>query len=371
VKILALNPGSSTLKADYWELHEPPSTVRAPAPAWSARADWKGDTADTLRGAFESLPAGVDIAGVRVVHGGPEFRESTRITPEVAAAIERLIPLAPAHNGIALETIRAVEGIFAGKLPLVAVFDTAFHAHLPPAAYVYPGPYEWLEQGIRRFGFHGTSHHYVTERAAELLGRDVRELRLISCHLGNGCSLAAVRDGRSVDTTMGYTPMDGLMMGSRSGSIDPGISVHLLRSGYTADRLDQVLNRESGLKGVSGVSHDMRAVMDAAAHGNERARLAFDIYVHRLRAGIGAMLASLGGVDALIFTAGVGENWPRVRAAACEAFAFLGWRLDDAKNAANPEDADVAAPDSTVRVLVVRTQEEWQIARECYRIPYA
>ncbi|TAF98671.1 MAG: acetate/propionate family kinase, partial [Oscillatoriales cyanobacterium] len=272
------------------------------------------------------------------------------------------------HNPINLEGIEAVEKILK-NVPQVAVFDTAFHSQLPPAAFVYPGPYEWLEEGIRRYGFHGISHQYCARRAAEILNRDSADLRLISCHLGNGCSLAAVRDGRSVDTTMGFTPLDGLMMGSRSGSIDPGIIIHLLRrSHFTAEELDNILNRNSGLKGISGVSSDMRLVAEAIANGNSRAQLALDIYIHRLRAGIGAMLASLGGLDALIFTAGVGENSAAVRAAVCEVFGFIGLRLDGEKNLNSPIDDDVAAVDSAVRVLVIHTQEDWEIARECWDI---
>ena len=194
---------------------------------------------------------------------------------------------------------------------------------------------------------------------------------MISCHLGNGCSLAAIRGGVSVDTTMGFTPLEGLMMGSRSGSIDPGILIHLLKqSDFTAEKLDDLLNRNSGLKGISGVSSDMRLLVQAIAQGNQRAQLALDIYIHRLRAGIGAMLASLGGLDALIFTAGVGENSPVVRAAACEAFGFMGLQLDGEKNQHSLVDRDIAAVDSAVRVLVIHTQEDWEIARECWKIAF-
>jgi acetate kinase len=251
----------------------------------------------------------------------------------------------------------------------VAVFDTAFHASLPPPAYVYPGPYEWLGEGIRRYGFHGISHQYTSRRAAAILGKDLASLRMITCHLGNGCSLAAIRDGISIDTTMGFTPLEGLMMGTRSGTIDPGIIIHLVRHrGYRAEALDRVLNKESGLRGVSGISGDMRTVLAAVDRGDARAQLAFDVYVHRLRSEIGAMLASLGGLDALVFAAGVGENSPQVRAQAVAGFAFLGAKLDEAKNAQSPPDADIAAPDSAVRVLVVHTQEEWEIARESFRV---
>jgi acetate kinase len=234
---------------------------------------------------------------------------------------------------------------------------------------VYPGPYEWLEQGIRRYGFHGISHQYSSRRAAEILGRDLKSLRLVTCHLGDGCSLAAIRGGVSVDTTMGYTPLDGLMMGSRSGAVDPGILIHLLHhGGYDAERLDRVLNHGSGLKGISGLSEDMREIEAAMAQGHERARLAFEIYVHRVRAGIGAMATSTAGLDALVFMGGVGENSAAVRAAVCDALGFLGVKLDAGKNAGSPADEDIATPDSAARVLLVHTRENWEIARECVRV---
>ena len=246
---------------------------------------------------------------------------------------------APEHNRLELEAIECMERILGPDAVQVAVFDTAFHASLPPPAYVYPGPYEWVGQGIRRYGFHGISHQYTSRRAAAILGKQLASLRMITCHLGNGCSLAAIRDGVSIDTTMGFTPLEGLMMGTRSGTIDPGIIIHLVRHrGLRAEALDRMLNKESGLRGVSGVSGDMRTVLAAIDRGDARAQLAFDVYVHRLRSEIGAMLASLGGLDALVFTAGVGENSPQVRAQAVEAFAFLGVKLDAAKNAQSPTD---------------------------------
>jgi acetate kinase len=255
-----------------------------------------------------------------------------------------------------------------GAVPQIAVFDTGFHRKMPLAAAVYPGPYEWFADGVHRYGFHGINHQYCAGRAARLLGRELNSLKLVSCHLGNGCSLAAIRDGHSVDTTMGFTPLEGLMMGTRSGSVDPGILTYLVRQkGISAERLDEILNKESGLLGISGISGDMRLILAAMSDGNERAQLAFDIYIHRLRSGIGAMVAVLGGVDALIFTAGVGENSPDVRAATCESFRYLGVKLDPGKNAQSQSDQDIAAPDSSVRVLVIRAQEDWAIARECWK----
>lgn len=403
MKILVLNAGSSTLKSCLYELNDV-LPDRPLQPLWSAQIDWthqqgiaelqvKTATGDRLEEEFasesrtdaisrmlETLWKGktqtindlteIDIVGHRVVHGGQEYRQSTLISPDVKEAIARLSVFAPVHNPVNLEGIEAIENILP-NVPQIAVFDTAFHAQLAPAAFVYPGPYEWLENGIRRYGFHGISHQYCARQAADILGRDLSDLRLISCHLGNGCSLAAIRGGVSVDTTMGFTPLEGLMMGSRSGSIDPGILIHLLKqSDFTAEKLDDLLNRNSGLKGISGVSSDMRLLVQAIAQGNQRAQLALDIYIHRLRAGIGAMLASLGGLDALIFTAGVGENSPVVRAAACEAFGFIGLQLDGEKNQHSPVDQDIAAVDSAVRVLVIHTQEDWEIARECWKIAF-
>ncbi|MEG4108833.1 acetate kinase [Microcoleus sp. S13_C5] len=401
MKILVLNAGSSSQKSCLYELNDV-LPDRPLEPLWSAQIDWthqqgiaelkvkttKGDQLeevfasdsrkDAISRMLESLWRGrtqtindlkeIDIVGHRVVHGGEDYQQSTLISPDVKKAIARLSVFAPVHNPVNLEGIEAIEKIL-GNVPQVAVFDTAFHAQLPPAAFVYPGPYEWLENGIRRYGFHGISHQYCARRAADILGKDLADLRLISCHLGNGCSLAAIRGGWSVDTTMGFTPLEGLMMGSRSGSIDPGILIHLLKqSDFTAEKLDGILNRNSGLKGISGVSSDLRQIGDAIAQGNERAQLALDIYIHRLRAGIGAMLASLGGLDALIFTAGVGENSPFVRAAACEAFGFIGLKLDGEKNQHSPVDEDIATVDSAARVLVIHTQEDWEIARECWKL---
>jgi acetate kinase len=234
---------------------------------------------------------------------------------------------------------------------------------------VYPGPYEWLSKGVRRYGFHGISHQYASHRCAQIIERDVKRLRIITCHLGNGASLAAVRDGRSIDTTMGFTPLEGVAMGTRSGTIDPGILIYLVRHhGYTADQLDHILNQESGLRGLSGLSGDMREILDAMAQGNERARLAFDVYTHRLCLGIGSMLAALGGLDALVFTGGVGENCAPLRERVGKQFEFLGLRIDGGKNDASRVDADIAMVDSKVRVLVIRAEEDWEIARECHRV---
>jgi acetate kinase len=249
----------------------------------------------------------------------------------------------------------------------MAVFDTAFHATMPPEGATYPIPYEWTEKGVRRYGFHGTSHKYCSQRVAELLGTSLDGIKLVTCHLGNGASLAAIQDGQSVNTTMGFTPLEGLMMGTRSGSVDPAILIYLMREhGLTADDLNSLLNKEAGLKGVSGLSADMRTIVQAMEEGNERAILAFDMYIQRLHSLMGAMIATLKGLDILVFTAGVGENAAIVREKACEAFEFLGLKLDKVKNNKRPIDELISTPDSKVKVYVIHTEEDWAIAKDCW-----
>jgi acetate kinase len=405
MKILVLNAGSSSQKSCLYEISGEKLPDRPPTPLWEAIVDWthhqglaeievktaKGETlnleiptqdrseaiARTIGTLWEGKtkaienPSAVDVVGHRVVHGGQDYRQSVRITADVKAAIDRLTQLAPVHNRANLEGIEAIERIFGPDLPQIAVFDTAFHSSLPDAAAIYPGPFQWVEMGIRRYGFHGISHQYCAQRAAQILNRNLQDLRLIVCHLGNGCSLSAVSGGQSIDTTMGFTPLDGLMMGTRSGAVDPGILIHLMlmrQEGYSADRLDRELNRESGLKGISGVSADLRQIAAAIEAGNTQAQLALDIFIHRLRSSIGSMLASLGGLDALVFTAGIGENSALVRALACQNFEFLGLKLDLEKNRDRPVDRDIAAPDSKVRILVIHTQEDWAIAQQCWQM---
>jgi acetate kinase len=403
MKVLVLNAGSSSQKSCLYDLPNDLLPPDPPTPLWSAQIDWSlqpgqailqvqtahgqvleeiypsvspaADTGKALQtlwhGTTQAIehPQEIDIVGHRVVHGGAVYRESTLVTAPVQAAIEQLAIFAPTHNPVNLAGIKEIEQILGPEIPQVAVFDTAFHSRLPAAAYTYPGPYEWLEQGIRRYGFHGISHQYCAQRAAHLLGRDLYSLKIITCHLGNGCSLAAIQNGHSIDTTMGFTPLEGLMMGSRSGSIDPGILLHLWGQGkHTVEQIEHLLNHESGLQGISGLSKDLRQILAAIEQGNGRAQLAFDIFIHRLRTNIGAMVASLGGVDALVFTAGIGENSPVVRSATCQNFEFLGLALDLAKNNGHPIDQDIAAHNSKVRVLVVHTEEDWAIAQECHRL---
>ena len=309
----------------------------------------------------------LDVVGHRVVHGGQDYRNSVLVTPDVKATIKRLGELAPSHNPANLEGIELMEKLLSG-VPQAAVFDTAFHSRMPEVAFTYPGPYRWREEGIRRYGFHGISHRYCAHKAAQLLNRPLQALKLIICHLGNGGSLAAVKEGHSIDTTMGFTPLDGLMMGTRSGAVDPGILIHLMRRGKSADEIDRLLNKDSGLAGISGISHDLREIERAAAKGNKRAKLAQDMYVHRLKACMGNMLMSLGGADAVVFTAGIGEHSAQIRAAACEGLAFLGVGIDAEVNAQNPVDRDIATAGSSMRVLVIETQEDWMIAQDCWQI---
>jgi acetate kinase len=381
MRALTLNAGSSTLKASLYEVQPGAALAAPPPPRWERQIAWRpGDGAEDAAGqVLESLwrgaaavldgPGDIDVVGHRVVHGGERYQAPTRVTEEVKAHIGTLSVSAPLHNAAALKGVQAAERLLGPRVPQVAVFDTAFHAGLPAAAYAYPGPREWLDAGLRRFGFHGINHEYVANRAAQLVGRPISRLRLISCHLGSGCSLAAVRGGRSVDTTMGFTPMEGLMMATRSGSVDPGLVLHLLRTpGASPETLDDLLNRRSGLAGLAGGSGDLRDVLAARRDGDPAARLAFDVYIHRLRRCLGGMLGSLGGLDAVVFTGGVGEHAPEVRAAALAPFGFLGIELDSARNGASPADADIAARDSPVRVLVVPAREDWAIARSSFEL---
>jgi acetate kinase len=399
MKILVLNSGSSSQKIHLYDvgdtLPEDP-----PVPAWEGRIEWDRGHADvriqnskgvqireqfaaeSRKQATEQLlnhlwsgrtravgdASAIDIVGHRVVNGGKEYEKPTFVTPGVRDAIERMEVFTPLHNRSAVEDIAIVDSKFR-SLPQVAVFDTAFHSRMPDASSVYPGPYDWLAQGIRRFGFHGINHQYCAERVAQLTGKNLQSLKLVTCHLGGGCSLAAIRDDRSVDTTMGFTPVEGLMMATRSGSVDPGILTYLMRERHlNGDQIDELLNKKSGLLGISGISGDMRQIESAMKIGNPRAALAFDIFIHRLRSGIGAMIAVLGGIDALVFTAGIGENSAAVRAAACANLEFLGVKLDPVKNGGPPADREISQSDSAVRIFIVCAQEEWAIARDCWRM---
>ncbi len=399
--ILVLNAGSSSQKSRLYTIDEALPTT-APEPLWQADTEWMAEKgtaqlkirtahgqqlqqtitaasrANVLEETLQTLWSGptqvidqlstITAAGHRVVHGGPHYQTSMLITAEVKDTIRQLRPFAPLHNPLNLEGIETLERILP-NMPQFAVFDTAFHSQIPLKTAIYPGPYSWYEHDIRRYGFHGISHQYCAKRSAQLVERELHELRIVNCHLGNGCSLAAIRDGISIDTTMGFTPLEGLMMGTRSGTVDPSILVYLQREqGVSADELEHLLNKESGLLGISGLTQDMRTILQASQAGNARAQLALDMYIYRLQTFIGAMVAALGGIDVLTFTGGVGENAASIRAATCAAFGFLKLELDEEKNADSPVDQEISTPTSAVRVLVVHTEEDWEIARESWQI---
>ncbi len=336
--------------------------------------------------ALARAPAGridlraIESVGHRIVHGADEFTQTSWLDEAGIDRLKALEPFAPSHNPA---EIAAVETI-AKELPNVpqyAVFDTQFHRTLAPAAYTYPGPYAWLGKKIRRYGFHGSSVAYATERAASLLKRDRADLQLIVAHLGGGCSVTAVRNGESVDTSMGFTPLDGTMMGTRSGSIDPAIAIFLMRDASPtatlatfANELERTLNRESGLAGISGISGDLREIEAATANGDERARLAIDLFVHRLAATIGGLLPSLDRLDALVFTGGIGEHAAAVRARTCARLAYAGIALDAGRNesatgtSVDGSDSIISSPENRVMTLVITAREDWYIAREGARL---
>jgi len=304
--------------------------------------------------------------GHRVVHGGETFASSVLITDEVMKAIQDCIPFAPLHNPANITGIEACKKVMGSKVPQVAVFDTAFHQTMPGKAYMYAIPYEYYEKDkIRRYGFHGTSHRYVTARAAEMLGKPIEELKLISCHMGNGSSICAVDHGKSVDTSMGFTPLVGLPMGTRCGQMDMGGVQYIMdKYGYNIDQMLEILNKKSGVLGVSGVSSDFRDLDEAAAKGNERAKLALDMFNYWVAKTVGGYAAAMNGVDAIIFTAGIGENSKSTRAAICEYFGYLGATLDPAANDKRGEDTVISTADSRVKLLVIPTDEELVIARD-------
>jgi acetate kinase len=327
---------------------------------------------DRTKGGLKDLSE-IGAVGHRVVHGGEAFSDSVLITDEVERAIEEHVELAPLHNPPNLLGIRVARKLLP-KVPQVAVFDTSFHQTIPEVAFTYAVPYEWYKENkVRRYGFHGTSHRYVAARAAKMLGRPEAELDLITAHLGNGCSITAIRRGKSVDTSMGLTPLEGLVMGTRSGDIDPAIVAHMDRvRKLGVAQIDNLLNKKSGLLGLSGVSNDLRAVLKAEAEGNARAKLALDVYCYRVKKYIGSYTAVLGRPAAVVFTAGVGENAAPIRARILEGLDGIGYRMDAAKNKeAVGKEMDISTPDSPSRILVVPTNEELLIALDTYAIATA
>jgi len=307
----------------------------------------------------------IDAVGHRVVHGGEAFNQSVLITDEVIKAIEACIPLAPLHNPANLTGIRACQKVMPG-VPMVAVFDTAFHQTMPEKAYLYALPYEYYtDDKVRRYGFHGTSHRYVSARAADMLGKPLEQLRVITCHLGNGSSISAVDHGKSVDTSMGFTPLAGLPMGTRSGDLDAGIAQYLMNKyGWSIDECLNVLNKKSGVLGISGVSSDFRDIGAAAGEGNHRAAVALECFQYSVKKYIGAYAAAMGGVDAIVFTAGVGENDAATRMAAASGLEFMGVKMDAEANQIRGREAVISAPDSRVKVLLIPTDEELMIAMD-------
>ena len=311
----------------------------------------------------------ITAVGHRVVHGGEKYASSVLITEEVKKSIEECYKLAPLHNPPNMIGIEACEELMPNT-PMVAVFDTAFHQTMPKEAFLYALPYElYTENGIRKYGFHGTSHMYVSNKVAEVMGKDIKDLKIVTCHLGNGASLCAVKNGVSIDTTMGFTPLDGIVMGTRSGSIDPAIVLYLINElKYSTEDVNTLLNKKSGVLGISGVSSDFRDIEDAAAKGDERAILALDIYHYRIRTQIGAYAAAMGGVDAIVFTAGVGENGPETREACLEGLEFLGVKVDKEKNNVRGKVREISTEDSTVKAFVIPTNEELVIARDTKKL---
>jgi acetate kinase len=360
VRVLVVNAGSSSLKLCVLDAADRVLRSRSiPSPRSQV------DEAQ-LVAALEGVD-GIDAVGHRIVHGGSEFVEPVVIDEDVLRRLQALVDLAPLHQPKSLRALHAVARLLP-RIPQVGCFDTAFHAHIPAAAATYALPSEWRTRwDIRRFGFHGLSHAYACGRTAELTGQPLQRLRIVSCHLGAGASLAAVRDGVSVDTTMGFTPLEGLVMATRSGSLDPGLILWLEEHvGMPPSELAAALEHRSGLLGLAG-SADMQAVLAAERAGDADAALAIGVYLHRLRAGIAAMVAALGGLDALVFTGGVGENAAAVRARAADGLGFLGIAIDPARNAGAELDAEIGAEGARVRAFAVRAREDLQIARDVRR----
>lgn len=311
----------------------------------------------------------IEGVGHRVVHGGEEFNDSVVITDEVIRKLDELSELAPLHNPANLTGITAFKQALP-NVPAVAVFDTAFHQSMPESSYLYSLPYDYYRDfGIRKYGFHGTSHKYVTERAAELLGRPIEHLRLISCHLGNGASIAAVEGGKSIDTSMGFTPLAGVTMGTRSGNIDPALIPYMMeKTNKTVDEVLEILNKKSGMLALSGFSSDLRDIEDEAENGNERAELALQVFADRIHKYIGSYAARMSGVDAIIFTAGIGENSTTIRERILKGLEFMGVYWDPALNKVRGKEAFISYPHSPVKVIVIPTDEEVMIARDVVRL---
>ena len=394
MKILVINAGSSSLKyqlidmdnesmvckgncerigmpggifthktADGRELHKNVNMLDHTA----AFMQVKNALMDQEYGVIQSLDE-VAAVGHRIVQGGAIFHESVLVTEKVIEDIESLIPLAPLHNKAHSQGIRACREVFGEQVPEVVVFDTAFHATMPPKAYMFNVPYEYYEKyAVRRYGFHGTSHRYVSHRCAQLMGKDLKDLKMITCHLGNGSSITAIEKGKVIDTSMGLTPLDGFMMGSRTGTLDPSVVTFIMEKEHLTPReMDEILNKKSGLLGISGVSSDDRDVTKAAAEGNQRAILAHDILTYQIAKFIGGYMVALGGCNSIVFTAGVGENQSHHRQVVCDYLSFLGLKIDPELNEQMVlgKEGKISTPDSTIEVWVIPTNEELVIARD-------
>lgn len=391
MKVLVVNCGSSSLKYQLFNMtdesvlakglveriglegsvlnHQPAGKGKIPL-----TADIKNHTVaikmvmdaltDKEHGVVASIDE-IDAIGHRVVHGAEKFSDSVLITPAVMAALEEFVELAPLHNPPNISGINACAEIVP-SVPQVAVFDTAFHQTMPRHAFLYGLPYEAYEKyGVRRYGFHGTSHKFVSQRAAELMGQHMSNLRIITCHLGNGASIAAVKNGKSIDTSMGFTPLEGLVMGTRCGDIDPAITPYLMKKLHmTPEEVDTYLNKKSGVLGISGVSSDFRDLEAASAKGDERAQLAIDVFAYTVRKYIGSYAAAMGGVDAIVFTAGLGENSASMRDHICNGLEFLGTRIDPARNNTRGQEQEISMEGSKVKIYLIPTNEELVIARD-------
>ena len=342
-------------------------TREVPFPDHSAAIKYVLDIlVDPELGVLKSLDE-LGATGHRIVHGGEKFTQSVLVTPEVVKGIEEVIPLAPLHNPANLMGLKAVMDVLPDK-PNVVVFDTAFHQTMPPKAFIYGIPYEYYEKDrIRRYGFHGTSHGYVANRAAEILGKDVKDLKIVTCHLGNGSSITAVDGGKCVDTSMGLGTAEGLLMGTRSGNVDPLVVINLMEKLGDAQKVSDIIHKKSGLLGVSGVSSDLRDVEEAAAKGCERSKIAQDILITGVKKYIASYAAEMGGVDVVVFTAGIGENGITFREAVCKDMEFMGIKFDSEKNNCRGKEVVISTPDSKVTVMVVPTDEEMAIARDTKR----
>jgi acetate kinase len=391
MKILVINCGSSSLKYQLIDMqneeviakglaerigiegsvlkHQPKDsdkiTIERPMPTHKEALQTLVDAlTDKSYGVIKDMGE-IAAVGHRVVHAGEKFAYSVMLNEDVMDALKECIEIAPLHNPPNIMGIEACRDIMP-NVPMVGVFDTAFHQTMPKEAYIYAIPYEFYEKyKIRRYGFHGTSHKYVSERAAQMLGKPLEELKLITCHLGNGASVAAVKYGKSVETSMGFTPLEGLAMGTRSGDIDPAIIKYLAdKENLSVAKVDEILNKKSGVLGISGVSSDFRDIEGAADNGNERAKLALDVYYHKVKKYIGAYMAVMNGADAIIFTAGLGENSPETRRDVCKDMSFLGIEIDEAKNKVRGKEVDLSKDGSKVKVLLIPTNEELMIARD-------